>query len=172
MKIINENKVGNIGLNGLTGYLWNLSLMGYSEIIDEKIEYLLTKLNGSFLHLTGKNYSPYVLNGSSGLALFLMNYNFKKYETQIISISNGMNVKFAKSMDFEKGLLGISYFLLEVYKKTGDKKYLNWVDEQLQTCQVFVKNKKLYNFYTKNYEEDFLKGYKGYLFVKEMRERL
>ncbi|WP_396425860.1 hypothetical protein [Lactococcus cremoris] len=85
------------------------------------------------------------------MALFLLIYNFEKYEKQIIKIANGMNVKFAKSMDFEKGLSGISYFLLILYQKTGNKKYLYWADEQLKTCELFVKNKKLYNFFILKY---------------------
>lgn len=169
---IKENKFEHLGLNGLTGYLWKLSILEKNELINEKIEYLLSQLSDSFLHLSGKHYSPYILNGSSGLALFLLIYNFEKYEKQIIKIANGMNVKFAKSMDFEKGLSGISYFLLILYQKTGNKKYLYWADEQLKTCELFVKNKKLYNFYTKRYEESFLKGYEGYKFTKELRRKL
>ncbi|MGO2678179.1 MAG: hypothetical protein ACTH9S_12255 [Lactococcus lactis] len=59
-----------------------------------------------------------------------------------------------------------------VYQKTGNKKYLSWADEQLRTCKLFIKNKKLYNFYTKSYEEGFLKGYEGYKFIKELRSKL
>lgn len=169
---IKENKFENLGLNGLTGYLWKLSIFKKNKLIDEKIEYLLSQLSDSFLHLSENSYSPYLLNGSSGLALFLLTYNFEKYEKQIIKIANGMDVKFSKSMDFEKGLSGIAYFLLMVYQKTGNKKYLSWADEQLRTCKLFIKNKKLYNFYTKSYEEGFLKGYEGYKFIKELRRKL
>ena len=38
--------------------------------------------------------------------------------------------------------------------------------------KLFIKNKKLYNFYTKSYEEGFLKGYEGYKFIKELRRKL
>lgn len=101
-----------------------------------------------------------------------MDYNFEKYQAIIIKIAEGMNVKYAKSMDFEMGLTGISYFLILLYKKTLDKKYLKWVDEQLETCQLLVESGKLYNYHTKKYETDFLKGYKGLKFVMDLRRDL
>ncbi|MDV2631397.1 serine/threonine protein kinase [Lactococcus lactis] len=171
-KFIEETNFSEIGLNGLVGYLWKLSYIKKSKIIEDKIEFLISQLNNSFLYLSGKYYSPYLLNGSCGLALFLMDYNFEKYQAIIIKIAEGMNVKYAKSMDFEMGLTGISYFLILLYKKTLDKKYLKWVDEQLETCQLLVESGKLYNYYTKKYETDFLKGYKGLKFVMDLRRDL
>lgn len=69
-KFIEETNFSEIGLNGLVGYLWKLSYIKKSKIIEDKIEFLISQLNNSFLYLSGKYYSPYLLNGSCGLALF------------------------------------------------------------------------------------------------------
>lgn len=45
---IKENKFEHLGLNGLTGYLWKLSILEKNELINEKIEYLLSQLSDSF----------------------------------------------------------------------------------------------------------------------------
>jgi hypothetical protein len=171
-KLIDSGQVENLGLNGLTGYLWKLSKYGgkdYKAYIEKQIEYLLLQQNKSYLHLRANNYSPYILNGSSGLGLFLISFDYEKYEEDILEIAEGLNVAIGKAMDFEKGLTGIAYFLLQVYHRTQEKKYLRWSDKILKTCQLYVKEKKLYNYYTKKYETDFLKGYEGLSFVEKER---
>ncbi|MDM5145102.1 hypothetical protein ICE98_02230 [Lactococcus lactis] len=66
-----------------------------------------------------------------------------------------MNVKFAKSMDFEKGLSGISYFLLILYQKTGNKKYLYWADEQLKLASYLLKIKSYIIFILQDMKKAF-----------------
>ena len=51
LQFIKENKFEHLGLNGLTGYLWKLSILEKNELINEKIEYLKKTNSSNFKNL-------------------------------------------------------------------------------------------------------------------------
>ncbi|CAM3233831.1 hypothetical protein GHI93_12145 [Lactococcus hircilactis] len=71
-----------------------------------------------------------------------------------------------------------TYFTTDRYKlpKYGFKIHVSATVESYEKVfdltKRYLLKQKLYNFYTKSYEEGFLKGYEGYKFIKELRRKL
>lgn len=143
---IKHNETPVIGVQGIASEIINLDIRKskdmkkYEEIVIYLKSLIVTKSNLKFFR-ESKNtdvINPYVSRGIAGLLLAISTLQKELIPDFIVNVAYSVAIPYAKSSDYDHGLLGIADAVLSIAEKVNDDLLFGRGIKILDTCRMNV----------------------------------
>lgn len=151
---IRRNEIPVIGVQGIARKIIQLDirkpkdLKKYKEIVVYLQSLIVTKHGMSFLAESDKTHvvNPYVSRGIAGLLLAMSTIKKELIPKFIVKVAYSVAIPYAKSSDYDHGLLGIADSVLSIAEKLNDDLLFGHGLKMLKTCRMVVVTGNKENF--------------------------